>query len=562
MNKRPVQTQQPPDFQPDQTEKSSLVDQARHTMHQANQYMTTARRVTKESIDWFANFLFDTTIASGRFRRWLFIVLAAAFWGVAAYLNNPPEPNYDFFIYPIQTLFHPKIFRHVLVIGITFWLSLKLSAIYLNDVFELENPEIAERYILQASLANLFPQIEIKDGQAQDSQDSPLVLIGGPGLVRVHYDSAALFEKYNGEPTVIIAEDGLVALDRFERLRRVVRLRDHIDETTISTRTRDGIPVSAQGVRIKYYLLRYEDLPKAEKIPFPVVREAVEKQVYRETVIDRLDPLTLNGVPANKAPESKNSHPETLNISHEPISAELRRFINQATLSEFLAAISEPELNQLLEDSQQLEQDALSLSGGITVPDTQNGKPLGSSSPPDFQPRSAITRQIYKNFRKGPRLATGLELEWIDIGTWVLPDHAKEIVKQHEEAWRQSLENLKTRSDIALDSSENESKIKATRMLLREIIYQFRSMENNPDGSEIVNALLNQYLQKLGLALDIYKKQANSRTKPVTITRLHNLGLADQTEEEDAASGSPIQISKAITHLGTLLKQIRTAQKP
>jgi hypothetical protein len=536
------------------------LDPSRDKFDQFIQFWDHARQTTRESIDWFANFLFDTTVNSGRFRRWLFIVLAAAFWSITAFISNPPTGQENFFVYPLQTLFHPRVLRHVLVAGLTFWIALKVSAIYLDDIFELENPEITERYILQASLANKYPHIEIKDGEVQGGEDSTIVRIGGPGLVRVHYDSAALFEKYNGDPTVIIAEDELVALDRFERLRKVVRLRDHIDETDIDTRTRDGIPVSAKGVRIKYYILRHQDLPQAEKIPFPVMREAVEKLVYREQVQQRLDPLASSPKPVSRHPEMRELHPETLNISPGPISAELRNFINNATLSEFLAAISEPELNQINEDSRQLDQDALSLSGEIDL-SSKDYPQQPSTAPPDFRPRSAITKQIYQNFKNESRDQTGLELEWIDIGTWVLPPQAKEIVTQHEQAWRQSLDNLKTRSNAALESSQSESKIKATRVLLLEIIYEFRTLENTAETAEIIDALLNQYLQKLGLALEIYQKQARSAQKPPPSSTLEQLGLLDVPPADPQTDGSPRQISKAITHISTLLKQINTVNK-
>jgi hypothetical protein len=559
MKNRPLQRPPKQAPVPEVDPNLSWSEQARQKLHQIGQFILTARRVTKESIDWFANFLFDTTVASGRFRRWLFIILAGAVWGVAAFLDHRPTPTSDFFVYPIQALLHPRILRHVLVFGLTFWIALKVSSIYLDDVFELENPEIAERYILQASLANQYPNIEIKDGQVRDGEDSTIVRIGGPGLVRVHYDSAALFEKFNGDPTVIIAEDELVALDRFERLRKVLRLRDHIEETNIATRTRDGIPVRADGVRIKYYILRYEDLPGTEKVPFPVVREAVEKQVYRERVSRRLNPLALNDKPDDKAPEKKEKHPETLNISPGPITAELKKFISSTTLSEFLAAISERELNQLIEDSQQLDRDAMSMSGAVPVSNFDEEDSRPTAAPPDFKPRSDITRQIYESFRKHSRLSFGLELNWIDIGTWVLPENAEQIVRQHEVAWHKSLDNLKYRSDGALAASEMDSMIKTTRILLRDIIYEFSNLEETAPPAEIINALLNQYVQKLGLALDLYQKQARSIPKP-GITRIQNLGLVDTPEKDDG--GSPLQINRALAHLSSLLKLYKTTHNP
>jgi hypothetical protein len=545
-NKLPIRRRKkaPP---PESITKTPWLERARQSLHRFRHFLITARQKTKESIDWLANALFDTTVASGRFRRWLFIGLGAIVWGLSAFLNNPPTGESNFFIYPLQTLFHAKVLRHVLVAGLSFWLALKVSSIYLDDVFELENPEIAERYILQASVANLYPQIEISDGKVEDREESTIVSIGGPGLVRLHYDSAALFEKYDGDPTVIIAEDPLVALDRFERLRRVVRLRDHIDETKISTRTRDGIPVSADGVRLKYHILRDEDQVREGKIPYPVVRKAVENLVYRESVHKRLNPLSINPKPENNGP---GKHPETLNISANPILSRLGNFIADATLSEFLATISEPEMTQLIEDSKELERDALSLSGAIPVSETDNGreKPQASSTP-EFRPRSAITDEIYNKIDQLTRLTTGLKLEWIDIGTWVLPKQAREIVKQHEEAWRQSLVNLQTRSDAALEITQTESKIKATRAILHEIIYEYRSMEYQADDQKIIDALLNQYLQKLGLAQDIRQKQARAKPRPHGITKLHSITLADDPDDITTKYATPRPIVKAIHHL-------------
>ena len=120
-----------------------------------------------------------------------------------------------------------------------------------------------------------------------------------------------------------------------------------------------------------------------------------------------------------------------------------------------------------------------------------------------------ITKQIYQNFNSESRLQTGLELEWIDIGTGALPDQAKDIITQHEDAWRKSLENLKTRSAFALEHSENESKIKATRKLLVEIIYEFRKLEQSAEADEIITALLNQYLENSGWPLRF------TRSRPV-----------------------------------------------
>ena len=144
------------------------------------------KKRTSERLDGLMNQIFETTEWSGRMRRWLFIGLGAIVWAWAGYqANNPigPITFNEFISYPLVSLFAPEVFRHVLVFGLAFWLALQLAASYLDDVFELNNPEIAEKYILQASLANRYQQIEIKEGKVSEKTDSTIVKIGGPGLV-------------------------------------------------------------------------------------------------------------------------------------------------------------------------------------------------------------------------------------------------------------------------------------------------------------------------------------------------------------------------------------------
>jgi hypothetical protein len=495
-----------------------------------------AREKFKNAIDRFMNLLFNTTEQGGELRRWTFIGISAIIWAIFAYANNLPalgEDRFaDFISYPFESLFHPEVFRHVLVSGLTFWLSIQIASSYLDDVFELGDPVIAESYILKASLANRYQRIEIKEGKIRGKIDSTIVRIGGPGLVRVHYDSAVLFEKFNGEPTVLASEDGYIALDRFERLRRTVLLRDHIDETSIEAHTRDGIAVGADGVRIKYHIHRDDLKPekpnqdkknkKAKekpKIPYPIVRIAVKTLVYNEKVTKWINPISLRYEDEDTPPE--NPHPETLEITSNPVRGKLRNFISQRTLGEFLAAISQPELQKRLEETRELETEAMHLTGEIPVElDSEEEEKVTIKG--KFYTRDEITDMMYEGNSQHDKLQTGIELDWIDIGTWVLPENAQDIIKQHQDAWEQTLVNLTSGSPQAKRSIKAENKVKSLREFLRELTFEFEPHRYSGEKQDTIFKLLNIYSQMLLQTQEIFRKHPDHKAAPIPLSKVNH----------------------------------------
>lgn len=504
-----------------------------------SEWMINTRRKIKNAIDQFINFLFNTTEQGGETRRWLFIIVSAGLWSFFAYINHPPhfgEDRFaDFISYPFETLFHPEVFRHVLISGLTFWLAIQLAASYLDDVFELNDPNIAESYILKASLANRYQSIEVKEGKINRKKDSTIVRIGGPGLVRVHFDSAALFEKLDGEPTVITAEDGLIALDRFERLRRTFLLRDHIDETSIQAHTRDGIAVGADGVRIKFHIHREEMVDekatknqspekKKEKriIPYPVVRSAVKTLVYDEKITKWINPISLRYEEGNASPEIP--HPETLEITSLPIQEKIKEFISGKTLGEFLASISEVELQKRKEETIELETQALHLTGEFSVEENKDEKKDQDIAEGKFYTRDEITDLIYAGNDQQDKLKTGLELDWIDIGTWVLPENAKHIIEQHQEAWELSLENLTNRNPKNESKIKSANKVKYLRDFLQGLILEFETNRYSSENSETIRKLLFLYSQMLLQAQEIFRKSADPKEAkaPIPLSKVNH----------------------------------------
>jgi hypothetical protein len=507
----------------------------------------TLLEVLYRDLSRFSNWLFATTEMGGLRRRWLFILISAWVWAYAGANNTPLIFNDNplgwvgsLIIYPFEALFAYQVIRHVIVIAIGFWLAIQLAAHYLDDIFELEDPTLAEKYILQASLADRYEIVEIKDGKVLEKhKNSPVVRVGGPGFVKVHFDSAALFEKFNGEPVVIAPEDNKVALDRFERLRKVISLVDHLDQADITARTKDGIKITAGAVQLKFHIFRGNQPPSLKK-PFPLHRESVETLVYGEGKAMPIPTKTevaklAESIPENQEAEVKNQ--EVLRLKSTPFQTRLKRFIASSTLSEFLARVSEQEIQQGIEETGAVEVEARQLVGEEVEPEPEVPDLLKLVDGEDeeankdtlymnieegpFYQREEITSMIYQGNDEKEKLRTGLELDWIDIGTWELPKNATQIAKKHQDAWAQSLENLANKSPQTLKILEMKSKNETFKSLLNDIVLFFHLQKDKLGSDEIVGRLLNFYYQKITRTMDLYREHKDSPPIPLRETLKH-----------------------------------------
>ncbi len=432
--------------------------------------------VLRDDLVKFIHWVFATTRLGGLRRLLIFIFLSGFTWAVAAYFTTPiptvEPPNNRLIVYPFYALFAAEVFRHVIVFALVFWLSLQLAAKYLDDVFELNRVDVAEKYIIQAAFASKYDVITIKEGRiAAESNDSPVALIGGPGQVRVYLDNAAVFESIDGKPRILgPTQKEPAILDRFERLRKGVLLRDHIvTEMSVTERTRDGITVQAEGARTKYSIFRNHQKSSLER-PYPFDPNAVETQVYNQVKAAR---FTGHYPPPKPAPDKSD---EPLKLSEGFIKGQLARFISESTLSEFLAF-------------------------------TDNNKQKDAESEIEFTPRDIITQRMYNSIDEQAKKERGAELYWVDIGTWVLPDEASEIPQQHREAWEISLKNLAKGNEDAYEKSFKAAKGKALSELMQEIILLFQLHRNTQTPQKLIDELALTYRQKLHRAIELYREE-------------------------------------------------------
>jgi hypothetical protein len=470
---------------------------------------------------YFVGSLLPTHRTAATMRRWSLILIGGFMWAVFAWRQHPytagMQPLRSAAEYPFRALFAPDVFRHVLVGAVVFWLAYRFAAIYLDDIFELGNVPVAEKFIRQAAFASRYDVIEIAGGDvAERDKNSPISLIGGPGKVRVSLENAALFEMVGGRPRIIgptlpklpsstpvssgkegspkatAPSEDVRLLEGFERLRSVVDLREQVETFPVIGITRDGLPVRADNVMVIFSVLRDGQTSTLER-PYPFSEPAVRNLVYGE----RSQGQALK--PAMR-----------LNWGRVLVSAiqrEFGNFIAKHTLSEFMAAIGWPEVNQARQEMEEVQRVTNELVG-VEEPVQVNLPP-----PQNFVPRSEISQLFSSDLEafRAELVSQGLELRWIGVGTWVPP--AEVISERHLQAWRITYENLARGSQVALDNLRQESRLEQLLLLIRDTplgASQRLNLQDESSRTANMAALANTYRDRLVAIREVYRQKAET----------------------------------------------------
>ncbi len=338
-----------------------------------------------------------------------------------------------------------SLFKYVPLLMVVYSLSKKMAAKYLDDVYELGNEDLASDFLEEVTFGYGHEKITINEGKIpEEDERSPLILIGGPGEIQVNLDSVALLEKVDGEPKVIFPRNDPWRLGRFERIREIgkfdevgkreyaiINLRDQfVSGLSVKTRTKDGIPIEAQGIKVIFSLLRRQQ--KEDKVQgdaYLFDEAAVRALVYNQTII----------TPVPSTPSGVNFPWDTTVIPL--IISELEELITSRTLSEVLASISQKEVDNAASNDQTIAQMRVEMTGQQKLLDE-----IKESQAPNFESRSRITAQFFNKQFKEKAAKLGVSVEWIDIGTWQLPSNL--ILDKHKEAWNLSRENAKKRAAV------------------------------------------------------------------------------------------------------------------
>jgi len=351
-------------------------------------------------------------------------------------------------------MFSADVFRHVLVVMVPVIMAIQISTLYLSDIFELEGLRIAFRFIMQAAFGIVYHRIKIQEGAvAQEDLDSTILWIGGPGRVQVNLENIAIFERINGVPHLIgptVKKRGKKEfIQSFERMREVIDLREQFSNTTdilmAESRTRDGIRIAAQNIRYSFSVLRAAPgaTPDLDN-PLAYSEAAIHSLVY-----DRGQDLWPDEM-------------WTL------VRRELTNYIASLTLSEFLAQVDLPD------------------------------QPSAQAQTIAFRSRPQLTQRFFEAEFRQMAANSGLQLNWIDVGTWVAP--AALIPAKYLDAWKINVENQIRQQNIAL--LERETRLEEMLRLVREVplISYRRSQAQGTLDEDIRIEIIADYLGTLRAA--------------------------------------------------------------
>jgi hypothetical protein len=379
----------------------------------------------------------------------------------------PGNPFIEFINFVYEALSDPHILQYFPVFLAPFFIALQSSAIYLADIFELENVSIARKFIEEVALTGNGETIRIKQGEISEAHRlSSTYLIGGPGKAIVDLDSVALFEKPDGTPHIIGPTGGepggKATLEGFERLRQAIDIRDHYVDLrdqdprsqSVKSRSLDGLPITATDVRLMFSVYRGENPKKTNQFPYPFSEEAVKQIVYK--AMSRVTP---------DQPNPSAFEFSWVNNMIELIRGRLGAFMSERKLSDYLASIGMPEFEKSKQSEELIAEQIRQLTH--QTDETINKKDV--KPPPKFTPRHKITNlftEFANEFTQSAR-RSGVELHWIGVGTWKTTVDI--VPEKHLEAWQLSQENLRNGNEESLKKAENEAMLQKMEALIRSV---------------------------------------------------------------------------------------------
>lgn len=250
---------------------------------------TTLRR----QAEYYVLYLLETDQAIGGSVRMLGYGLTLVFWWFLHRLftpeAQPPLGLNEWLVGAFDTLaplmalllslFDPLVLRHLVPPILAALLAWYVGAKYLQDLLELPKLGPAWRFISNNLFGSDYPQMTIKEGKVilHDSDNNPMLKLGGPGWVNIVPGSAALFERGLGPSSVL--GSGTHFVRRFEMLREAFDLRElERRRDDIPVYTQDGVPLVLSEVQARFRL-RFRG-PRTEDNPYPVLASAVRNAVY------------------------------------------------------------------------------------------------------------------------------------------------------------------------------------------------------------------------------------------------------------------------------------------
>lgn len=391
-----------------------------------------------------------------------------------------------------------SLVKYVPLLMVVYSLARVMAARYLDDVYELDDEDLASEFLEEVTFGYGHDKITINEGKISETDEqSPVILIGGPGMIQVNLDSIALLETVSGEPEVIYPRSEPWRLGRFQRIREIGRsdeagqreyaiisLRDQfVSGLSIKSRTKDGILLEAHDIKVMFSILRRQaEKDSVQGNAYLFDERAVQALVYNQTIITP-EPATPSGI----------TFPWDTTVIPLIIS-ELEELIKSHNLGEILASISQKELDTAFSNDQTVAQMRLEMTG-------QQVKVGARREAPKFESRSKITAQFFEKEFKEKAAKLGVSLEWIDIGTWQLPSNL--ILEKHKKAWELSRQNAGKRS--AVERSKKKHEMEEILKLVDSVVV--RNFDKKGDLRKYSNDELEKMVDTNPAAVLEYRKQ-------------------------------------------------------
>jgi len=484
-------------------------------------------------LDATFNSIFSTNSKAGNFRFIVLQILFYSTWILCAFtFHQPGEIDYpwlDFlYILPfpimetivnlIELFLAWDVLLVVLSLYIGYKISLTFASIYLADIFEIKDQSISEKYLKQSAFTfPIYYQIHVENAQVRPAdQSSPIFRIGGPGKVIINIENAVVFEKINGTPRISgTTIEKPIELESFERVRKIIDLRDQSANLSIAARTLDGIPIEIKDIRLIFSVFRNTKLSTIEK-PYPFSEDAIFWLVYQQ-----------------------DTNPWTTTLV-DLVRTDLISYINHHLLSELFSSASPKDINLHIQYQKHMDyRIRLNLAHTrrykikrellpIRKKDAPNNKPIyykkihskklittkyfnkKSTNMPEFVPRTSLSNLFYENVTSSfhsKAQKIGMKLEWINVGTWYSPSNI--VPEQFMTAWKISSENkLKLDPQVLFGIFTQSRKQHLAQTIKSTPIISFiLKRESGKSNTEIVNELINEYSAKLWGAKELYLKK-------------------------------------------------------
>ncbi len=442
------------------------------------------------------------------------------------YLLNPAyrvdylgSPFGNLLLFLIQVFIDPRNLRLIPLLLAPYFISIQVAAIYLADIFNLEESQVpvARRHIREVALGGSDETIRFKEGAiVEESKKSANFLIGGPGKVVVELDTVVVFELPDGTPRVIgptgNEKKHQVIIEGFERFREAFNLREFFVELrdmgekfkSVTSRSKDGIPVSATDVRFAFSIDRKEEDGKAKTdLPYSYTDEAVTTLVYNAA-----------SKVTNEYDRPSVFESDWVKNMTSLVHGELGKFMAQRNLTEYLANFGIPEVDVATKREEAISREMRSLM------------PKGESPPnagtvpevPEFVPRPKITRLFSELESEFASLAKrrGVKLHWIGVGTWT--SQVEKVISEHIDAWKLFIETNRLDSSKALEGLSRDTSSEKFAGLIQEIpIASYEQALNKTRASNpVMFIVLKDYRKFLIQASEIWSNKGE--TPPTSIT--------------------------------------------